>query len=86
MPNRKLNPLSIGRLEILRQFMVFRSEQGYPPTHRELAAAVSLSQSTVQYHLNILAEAGYIKLSAPGKRSIKVLKIPDELKEYTHAQ
>ena len=47
------------------------SEQGYPPSVREIGEAVGLkSPSTVHFHLKHLAEAGYIEKDAGKGRAI----------------
>ncbi len=49
------------RQEILDFIIAFSGAYGYPPTVREIAQAVQLnSTSTVQYHLRILKEDGYV--------------------------
>lgn len=50
------------------------AEHGYPPTLTEIAADAGLgSPASAKYHLNKLAEAGYIKLT-PGKfRAIELV-------------
>lgn len=48
-------------------------ERGIAPTVREIASAVGLkSTSSVQYHLELLEQAGYIKRDAALKRSIRL--------------
>lgn len=50
-------------------------KQGYPPSVREIGAAVGLrSPSTVHFHLKRLEEAGFISKSAGKGRAITVLK------------
>lgn len=49
------------------------SQTGVAPSVREIAAAVGLrSTSSVQYNLNILEEAGFIKRDANLKRTIRL--------------
>ncbi|MBQ3903872.1 MAG: transcriptional repressor LexA [Eubacterium sp.] len=50
-------------------------DRGLPPSVREIAKAVGLkSTSTVQYHLDILEEAGYIERDSQLKRTIRICK------------
>jgi len=44
----------------------FRSEHGYGPTYREIAAALGLGVATTQSHVRQLLEAGTL-VSEPGK-------------------
>lgn len=51
----------------------YQKEKGYPPSVREMAAAVSLSSpSTVHAHLNALEELGLIKRDATKPRALEV--------------
>lgn len=55
------------------EFLAERSQNGVPPSVREICAAVGLkSTSSVQSHLDALEEAGYIERSPMHKRSIRV--------------
>lgn len=52
---------------------MFRNENGYPPTLREIAAGAGLrSASSVQPHLKQLEEAGIIKRDRYKSRTIAV--------------
>ncbi|MGI6249235.1 MAG: transcriptional repressor LexA [Acutalibacteraceae bacterium] len=54
-------------------YLLQRSQNGPPPTVREIGAAVGLSSpSSVQSILDVLEEAGYIKRDPLLKRSIQV--------------
>lgn len=51
----------------------YQKEKGYPPSVREMAAAVGLSSpSTVHAHLNALEELGLIKRDATKPRALEV--------------
>jgi repressor LexA len=51
----------------------YQNEKGYPPSVREMAAAVGLSSpSTVHAHLNALEELGLIKRDATKPRALEV--------------
>lgn len=53
---------------------------GYPPSVREICAAVDLrSTSTVHFHMNKLEELGYIKRDPTKPRAIEVLKYDADL-------
>lgn len=55
------------------EFLAERSQNGVPPTVREICAAVGLkSTSSVQVNLDALEEAGYIERNPMHKRSIRV--------------
>ncbi|MBQ7957955.1 MAG: transcriptional repressor LexA [Clostridia bacterium] len=55
------------------EFLVERSQQGVPPSVREICAAVGLkSTSSVQTNLDALEECGYIERDPLLKRSIRI--------------
>lgn len=61
--------------------MQFSAEHGYPPSVREIAAAVGLkSPSTVHFHLKALEEAGVINRSTGKTRAITAVQsgVPEE--------
>ncbi len=63
--------LSAKRREILDFIVRFTSEHGYPPSVREICAAVNLrSPSSVHSHLRILSEGGYIQKDDRKTRAI----------------
>ncbi len=56
------------------EFLVERSQDGVPPSVREIGAAVGLrSTSSVQANLDALEKAGYIERDPLLKRSIRIL-------------
>lgn len=56
------------------EFLVARSQDGVPPSVREIGAAVGLkSTSSVQANLDALEKAGYIMRDPLLKRSIRIL-------------
>jgi repressor LexA len=56
------------------EFLVQRSQDGVPPSVREIGAAVGLrSTSSVQANLDALEKAGYIERDPLLKRSIRIL-------------
>ncbi len=55
------------------EFLVERSQQGVPPSVREIGMAVGLkSTSSVQTNLDVLEECGYIERDPLLKRSIRI--------------
>ena len=59
--------------QIYDYIRAYQLEKGYPPSVREIAAAVGLSSpSTVHAHLNALEEMGLIKRDAAKPRAIEV--------------
>ena len=59
--------------QIYDYIRAYQLEKGYPPSVREIAAAVGLSSpSTVHAHLNALEELGLIKRDAAKPRAIEV--------------
>ena len=60
--------------QILDYIFTTVSNRGYPPSVREIGAAVGLSSpSTVHSHLNALVEAGYIRKDPTKPRAIEVI-------------
>ena len=53
-------------------------EQGYPPTVREIGAAVGLcSPASVQSHLSALVEMGYIRRGTAKRRALELVRPGD---------
>ena len=66
--------LSVRRHHILDYLIRIIDERGYPPSMREIAAAVGLkSASTVLFHLRALEKAGYIQRTPHRNRAITPL-------------
>ena len=77
--------LSAKRKEILDFIVMFTSRHGYPPSVREICAAVNLrSPSSVHSHLKLLNEGGYIQkddrktraISAPSAMLAGIRRVP----------
>ncbi len=67
--------------EILDALKKAIAERGYPPTVRELGKKVNLSSpATIHFHLEKLAEKGYIKKMEKTNRTIELL-VPNEYLE-----
>lgn len=70
--------LSKKQIDIMNFIKAQVAKHGYPPSVREICAAVNLkSTSTVHSHLSKLEEKGYIKKDPSKPRAIGVM--PDEL-------
>lgn len=67
-------PLSERQENILRFISQFSVENGYPPTIREIGAAVDIpSTSVVNYNLNVLKREGYLNRSPDVSRGITLV-------------
>ncbi|UFU05146.1 transcriptional repressor LexA [Ruania halotolerans] len=72
-----------------RQRLIMKSikhsleKKGYPPTMREIGAAVGLaSPSSVKYQLNLLEQKGYLRRDPVSTRAIEIIN-PDDAQEVT---
>ena len=72
--------LTAKQQQIYDYILAFTSEHGYPPSVREIGAAVGLkSPSTVHFHMKGLEEAGVI-VKAEGKtRAISLVNAEPDL-------
>jgi repressor LexA len=75
-----------GRLSARQERMIdfirqYRSSHGYPPTVREIGAAAAISStSVVDYNLNVLEKAGFIRRDREISRGIELLgEAPEQL-------
>ncbi|MCR8968716.1 transcriptional repressor LexA [Facklamia sp. 7083-14-GEN3] len=65
--------ITTKQLNVLQSIYELLSENGYPPTVREIGARVGLSSpSTVHGHLDRLEESGLIERSASKTRTIEI--------------
>ena len=70
MASPDLTPRQRQILAMIREWV---DEHGYPPTMREIAAAVGLaSPSSVAHQLDVLKEKGYLKRGSRGSRAVDV--------------
>ena len=77
--------LSKRQQSIYEYICSYRAEHGYPPSVREIGAAVGLaSPSTVHMHLQVLQEQGLIKRDSKKPRAIEVVNNPSEHDEGLH--
>ncbi len=75
---RRVRPLTERQTAILEFIANKSAEQGYPPSVREIGAAVGLaSPSTVHNHLNTLEARGYIKRDPAKPRAMEVRYDPN---------
>lgn len=66
--------LSKRQMAIYEYICTYTKEKGYPPSVREIGAAVGLaSPSTVHMHLKVLQERGFIKRDSKKPRTIEVV-------------
>jgi repressor LexA len=73
--------LSSRQRHILSVIRAWVDEHGYPPTMREIGAAVGLaSPSTVAHHMAVLEKGGYLRRDARGSRAVAVAPGYDEPK------
>jgi repressor LexA len=72
--------LSDRQKRILSFISQFAAEHGYPPTIREIGAAVTIpSTSVVNYNLNVLQREGYLTRSPDVSRGINVVEPEHEV-------
>ncbi|MFQ5808991.1 MAG: transcriptional repressor LexA [Armatimonadota bacterium] len=69
--------LTKRRREMLNFIEKTTAERGYPPTVREIGEAVGLSSSSsVQFHIEVLKEAGYLERDErDGKKLTRALRV-----------
>ena len=73
-----MEKLTKRQADILDALKKSIAKKGYPPTVRELGEEVHLSSpATIHFHLEKLAEKGYIKKSEKRNRTIELL-VPNE--------
>ena len=75
MARRRSKGLSERQRRILEVLDRFQTQNGYPPSIREICDKTSISStSVVNYYLNQLEEAGYIERDGRVSRGIRMLK------------
>jgi len=66
----ELTPRQRSILTVIREWV---DEHGYPPTMREIGAAVGLaSPSTVAHHMTVLERNGFLRRDARGSRAVDI--------------
>jgi repressor LexA len=72
----ELTPRQRSILTVIRDWV---DEHGYPPTMREIGAAVGLaSPSTVAHHMTVLERNGFLRRDARGSRAVDIRTPADE--------
>lgn len=76
-----MEKLTERQKDILQIVKKLIADKGYPPTVREIGKIAHLSSpATIHFHLNKLAEKGYIEKGDSKNRTIKIL-VPNEFLE-----
>jgi repressor LexA len=75
-PGEVDEPAGWQRRRIVRFVREFTKQEGYPPTLREIGAAVDLAPSSVHYHLSVLQGGGQITRGAGRPRTAVVRRLP----------
>ena len=79
-----MKDLTVKQNEILDCIKKYISDHGYPPTVREICRLMNYSStSSVQKHINILIEKGFIKKDKIKNRSIELLTENEYLNKHT---
>ena len=72
-PPRSRKPLTERRRQILDMIVSHQRSHGYPPSMREIAAEVGLkSPASVKAHIDVLAQAGYLRADPTRPRAIQL--------------
>ena len=72
-PPSNRQPLTPRRRQILDMIVGHQQAHGYPPSMREIAAEVGLkSPASVKAHIDVLAQAGYLKADPTRPRAIQL--------------
>lgn len=81
---KKYNDLSTRQTEILNFIKKYTAQNNYPPSIREICAAVNLrSPATVHVHIKNLIEKGYLKRQTNSHRLLE-LQTPNEFEPVTN--
>src|SRR5690348_16981801 len=73
----ELTPRQRSILTVIRDWV---DEHGYPPTMREIGAAVGLaSPSTVAHHMAVLEKNGFLRRDARGSRAVDIRPPGDDV-------
>jgi repressor LexA len=73
------NKLTDRQKEVLEYIQRFISENGFPPTLREIASNFGLASTFgVKRHLDALKKKGYLKIESFASRAISLNKISDQ--------
>jgi repressor LexA len=75
-PEEHGGPAGWQRRKIVEFMREFSAQEGYPPTLREIGAAVGLAPSSVHYHLSILQDGGHLTRGAGRPRTAVARRRP----------
>lgn len=67
-----IRPLSERTIAVYEYIVDYMIEKTYPPTQREIAAHIGISQTSAHYHLNKLQDRGYITYPHRSSRAIEL--------------
>ncbi len=74
-----MDVISVKQQRVLEYISRFIDNNGIPPTVRDIGEGLGLSSpATVNYHLKILTQAGYIAMAPKKTRSITLLRLPEQ--------
>src|SRR5512139_2911672 len=80
MARKRAKGLTERQVRILEVLERFQSQNGYPPSIREICDKANISStSVVNYYLNQLEESGYIQRDGRVSRGIRVMKPLSEI-------
>jgi repressor LexA len=86
MARQRAKGLSERQIRILETLERFQTQNGYPPSIREICEKTNISStSVVNYYLNQLEETGYIERDGRVSRGIRLLKPISEITRETVA-
>jgi DNA-binding transcriptional regulator LsrR (DeoR family) len=73
-PPRHHAPFSNHAIEVLGAVEVYQQDNGYPPTRQDIAEMTGLDRKVVEYHLNLLRDAGMVDWKFNSPRSIRLVE------------
>ena len=68
------------QLDILNTVKQLIEENGYSPTHMEIAEVLDIKMSGVQRHLQALVKKGHISMTPGRSRSIVIIEQSEEVR------
>jgi repressor LexA len=73
-PPRHHGPFSQRTIEVLNAVEVYQQDNSYPPTRKDIAEMTGLDRKVVEYHLNLLRDAGMVDWEFNSPRSIRIVE------------
>lgn len=67
-------PLSKRQNEVWGFILGYLSDNGYPPTRREIATHMDITVPGVQNHLAMMVDKGYLKINERAWRGIEIIQ------------